>query len=74
MKKIIDSRQELGMRIRYLRQSKGLTIEALSFEAGLNRNYLSDMERGKRNPTVLVLQKVAKALDITLETLFKGIN
>jgi transcriptional regulator with XRE-family HTH domain len=66
--------KQLGYRIRYLREEKGLSIEALALEADINRNYLGDLERGTRNPTVVVLNKIAKALDIDLSTLFEGIR
>ena len=65
--------KQLGARIRYLRTQKNLTIEDLALEAEINRNYLCDLERGTRNPTVLVLNKIAKALEINLSTLFEGI-
>ena len=66
--------KQLGMRVRYLREQKGMTLEELSFESNVNKNYLSDLERGNRNPTVKVLSKIANALEISLETLFKGIR
>ena len=66
--------KQLGYRIRYLRQNKGLSIEALALEAEINRNYLGDLERGMRNPTVVVLNKIAKALDVDLSILFEGIR
>ena len=66
--------KQLGYRIRYLRQQKGLSIEALALEADINRNYLGDLERGMRNPTLIILNKIAKALDIDLPTLFEGIK
>ena len=66
--------KELGMRIRYLREQKKMTLEDLAFEAEINKNYLSDLERGERNPTVKVLEKIAKALNITISELFKGIG
>ena len=65
--------KQLGARIRYLRQHKNMTIEDLALEAEINRNYLCDLERGTRNPTVVVLNKIAKALEINLSTLFEGI-
>ena len=65
--------KQLGARIRYLRQQKNMTIEDLALEADINRNYLCDLERGTRNPTVVVLNKIAKALEINLSTLFEGI-
>ena len=66
--------KQLGMRIRYLREQKGLTLEDLSFESNVNKNYLSDLERGNRNPTVKILERISLALDISLEELFKGIR
>ncbi len=67
------SQKEIGMRIRYLRKSNRLSIEKLSLVSGVNKNYLGDLERGTRNPTLLVLEKIARGLNITLEELFKGI-
>ena len=66
--------KQLGYRIRYLRQQKGMSIEALALEAEINRNYLGDLERGVRNPTLIILNKIAKALDVDLPTLFEGIK
>ena len=66
--------KQLGYRIRYLRTQKGLSIEDLALEAGVNRNYLGDLERGMRNPTVVVLNKIASALNISLSELFEGIK
>ena len=66
--------KQLGARIRYLRQQKNMTIEDLALEAEINRNYLGDLERGTRNPTLIILNKIAKALDIDLPTLFEGIK
>ena len=65
---------ELGMRVRYLREQKKMTLEDLAFESNMNKNYLSDLERGNRNPTVKILTRIAEALEVTLEELFKGIR
>ena len=65
--------KQLGARIRYLRQQKNWSMEDLALEAEINRNYLCDLERGSRNPTVNVLNRIANALDINLSTLFEGI-
>ena len=70
----MDSNKELGMRIKYLRSLKHWSQEDLALEADVNKNYLSDLERGMRNPTVKVLEKIAQALSISLEELFKGIG
>ena len=66
--------KQLGYRIRYLRQQKGMSIESLALEADINRNYLGDLERGARNPTLVILSKIARSLDIPLSELFKGIE
>lgn len=65
---------QLGMRIRYLRKQKGMSQLDLSLEAGVNKNYISDLERGSRNPSILLLEKICRALEVDLATLFKGIQ
>lgn len=65
---------QLGMRVRYLRKQKKMSQIALSYESDLNKNYISDLEKGRRNPTLQVLNKIAVALNIDLSTLFKGIQ
>ncbi len=65
---------QLGMRIRYLRKQKGMSQEDLALESGVNKNYLSDLERGARNPTIVIIEKIAIALEVTLSTLFMGIQ
>lgn len=66
--------KQLGMRIKYLRGKKRWSQEDLALEADVNKNYISDLERGMRNPTIKVLEKIANALEISLEELFKGIQ
>lgn len=70
----MDSNKQLGMRIKYLRSLKHWSQEDLALEADINKNYLSDLERGQRNPTVKILEKIAKAFNISLSELFKGIQ
>lgn len=64
---------QLGMRISFLRRKKGLSQLELALSSGVSKNYLSDLENGRRNPSVLLLQKVASGLGVSLETLFQGI-
>ena len=66
--------KQLGARIRYLRQQKNWSMEDLALEAEINRNYLGDLERGKRNPTLKILTKIAIALEVNLDELFKGLQ
>jgi transcriptional regulator with XRE-family HTH domain len=56
--------QRLARNLRRLRQKKGWSQEAFAFEAGLHRTYISDLERGARNPTITVVEKLAKALGV----------
>ena len=61
----------VGSNIRHLRKDMGLSQEAFAFECDLHRNYISDLERGKRNPTVAVLKKIADALGVTPDVLLR---
>ena len=70
----MDINKQLGMRIKYLRSLRKWSQEDLALEAEINKNYLSDLERGSRNPTVKVVEKIAKAFNITISELFKGIS
>ena len=74
--KIEDMRIEaqLGMRIRYLRKSKKMSIEDLALECGINRNYLCDLERGIRNPTLQMLDKIANGFGISISELTLGLQ
>ncbi len=60
----MDVRKRVGINLRRLRQDRGLSQEELAFESGLHRTYISGVERGVRNPTVLVLQEIATALEV----------
>ena len=66
--------EQLGMRIRYLRKNKKLSIEDLALECGINRNYLCDLENGRRNPTLQMLEKIANGFDISISELTKGLQ
>ena len=66
--------QQLGKRIRFLREGKGWSQLTLALESDINRNYVSDLERGRRNPSIEILQQIAEALSVDLTTLFKGIK
>ena len=65
--------RQLGMRIACLRKKRGLSQLDLSLASGVSKNYLSDLENGRRNPSVLLLQRIASALGVSLEKLFQGI-
>ena len=69
-----DIYKQLGKRIVYLRKKKKMSSLDLSLVSGINKNYLSDLENGRRNPTLKILRRIAIALDIDLSELFAGIR
>lgn len=64
-----DIRVLVGKQIRKLRKNGGLSIEALAHAAGLTPSYLSNVERGTQNPSLVVLSKIARALHVPLTRL-----
>ena len=62
---------QLGARIRTLRQRLEWSQEDLAEATGLHRTYVSQLERGLRNPTLAVLTRLAAALQVDLTELFK---
>lgn len=54
----------VGRNLKRYREAAGLSQEALAFECGLHRTYVSGVERGVRNPTVVVLERLAQPLEI----------
>ena len=67
----MDVRVRVGLNLVELRKTKGLTQEELAHRATVNQTYLSDIERGKRNPSLLVLNRIAKALGLDAVDLLK---
>ena len=64
-----DWRKIVGKNVRTIRQERGMTQEKLAFEAEIDLTYVGGIERGKRNPSLLVLARVAKALSVHLTKL-----
>ena len=60
----MDIRKQVGINLQRLRREKGWSQEDLAFESGLHRTYVSGIERGVRNPTLLILEKLAKTLGV----------
>lgn len=68
----MDLVQRLGRNVREQRNRLGLSQEELAFRAGMKRSYLSDLERGTRNPTVRALERLAEALAVEPAELLKS--
>lgn len=60
----MDVVQLLGRNVRRYRKLRGMTQEQLALDAGMERSYVSDLERGTRNPSVRSLDRLAEALRI----------
>ncbi|NKB59585.1 MAG: helix-turn-helix domain-containing protein [Alphaproteobacteria bacterium] len=60
----MDIRKQVGINLRRLRLEKGWSQEDMAFESGLHRTYVSGIERGVRNPTLLILEKLATTLGV----------
>lgn len=62
--------EQVGNRIRYLRNQMGISQEKLAFKAGIDRTYLAGIESGKRNATITSIEKIVLALEISLKDFF----
>ena len=70
----LDVRERFGDAVRGRREELGLTQEDLAHNAGLHRTYLSDIERGTRNVSLVNIELLARALDLTLSDLVRQVD
>ena len=68
----MDIRIKIGLRLRELRNKKGLSQEKFSFVCELDRTYIASIEQGKRNVSIANIEKIAKALDMTIYDFFNA--
>lgn len=66
--------ERFGLAVKTAREEQGLTQEDLAHKAGLHRTYLSDVERGGRNPSLVSIEKLALALGLSLADLFARLD
>lgn len=62
--------KQFGDKVKEERSRVGVSQEELGFQTGLDRTYISGIERGKRNPSLINIGKIAKALKVSLSQLF----
>ena len=67
-------RKKLGIRIKELRTEKGISQEKFADLVGIDRTYLSSVEKGERNISLDNICKIAKGFEISVEKLFKGLD
>jgi transcriptional regulator with XRE-family HTH domain len=68
----MDIKEKIGLRLRKLRTEKGLSQEKFSFECELDRTYIASIEQGKRNVSIVNIEKIAKALDMSVYDFFNS--
>jgi len=66
----MDVRERIGWNLRRLRKAKGVTQENFANDSGFDRGYISGVERGVRNPSAQVLERIADALGVDVAELF----
>jgi len=66
--------EQFGMNLKVLRVKRKLSQELLAAEAGIDRSYVGDLERGERNPSLLLLVRLCQALECTLQELADNVH
>ncbi|NMH24806.1 helix-turn-helix domain-containing protein [Flavobacterium solisilvae] len=66
----MDLRKKFGSKVKQLREQKGYSIEYLANIADIDRTYISDIEKGNRNVSLLIIEKLAKSLEVDIKILF----
>jgi len=69
-----DVLERFGTAVKFRREELGLTQEDLAEKAGIHRTYLSDIERGTRNLSLINIEKLAVALSTTMSDLFAAVE
>lgn len=69
----MDIKSKVGRRIKEIREIKDMSQKDLAYVSDIDRSYIASVESGKRNISIVNLEKIAVALDVSLNELFKGI-
>jgi transcriptional regulator with XRE-family HTH domain len=70
----LDVRERFGYAVKVRRDELGLTQEELAHKAAIHRTYLSDIERGTRNVSLVNIELLARALGVSLSELFRTVD
>ena len=68
----MDIKLKIGQRIKELRKELGLSQESLAYKAEVDRTYVTDVENGRRNVSVEILERLIKALDVSITEFFNA--
>ena len=66
----MEIKEKFGQKVKSLREQKGISIEHLANISNVDRNYISDIEKGKRNVSIAIIEKLSKALEVKIQELF----
>lgn len=66
----MEIKEKFGQKVKSLREQKGISIEHLANISNVDRNYISDIEKGKRNVSITIIEKLSKALEVSIQELF----
>ena len=66
----MNIKEKFGQKVKVMREEKGISIEHLANISSVDRNYISDIEKGKRNISIEIIEKIVTALDTDLGTFF----
>ena len=67
----MDIKKSFGNKVKLLRNEKGWSQEKLALIAEIDRTYIPDIEKGDRNVSITIIEKIAKAFDLKISDLFK---
>ncbi len=68
----MDIKLKIGQRIKELRDAKNMAQKDLAYAADLDRSYIASIENGQRNVSIVNIEKIAKALGVTLKQFFES--
>ena len=68
----MDIKEKVGQRIRYLRKELNLSQEALGLKSEVDRTYMTDVENGRRNVSLEILERIIKALEVSFTEFFNA--
>ncbi len=66
----MNIKKNFGKKVKELRLEKGLSQEAFAHLADIDRTYISSIEKGKRNVSIIIVERIAKALSVKISNLF----
>lgn len=70
----MEIKEKFGQKVKQLREENGFSIEHLANISNVDRNYISDIEKGKRNVSIQIMEKIVVALETDFTTFFNDKN